>query len=228
MFKLKARTKNVKLLILVAIALIPAIPPPSYAQTSPAKLPEFEVASIKPVNPDVPHVVGVEIYPGARIVMSTLPLKTLVAIAFRVSYWQISGGDPWTEKDNYDIQAKPPENLLPRIKTLRYSNYSIEDPRLREMLQALLIDRFQLKFHRETKTGNVYLLQTKGDTSASARQSRLLPAPSLPKTKPKTKAASAVSDSPEAGGASSAPRCLSWQSSPLTMSFTPRSWTEPA
>jgi uncharacterized protein (TIGR03435 family) len=27
------------------------------------------------------------------------------------------------------------------------------------MLQALLVDRFQLKFHRETKTGDVYLLQ---------------------------------------------------------------------
>jgi len=177
MFKLKARTKNVKHLILAAIALIPALQPPSYAQT--AKLPEFEVASIKPVEPGVPHRVGVEIYPGARIIMSTLPLKTLVAIAFRMSYWQISGGDAWTEKDSYDIQAKPPENLLPGITTLRYSNYSIEDPHLREMLQALLIDRFQLKFHRETKTGNVYLLQTKGDTL------RLRPAePSLPGANP--------------------------------------------
>jgi len=30
------------------------------------------------------------------------------------------------------------------------------------MLQALLIDRFQLKFHRETKTGDVYLLEQSG------------------------------------------------------------------
>jgi len=30
------------------------------------------------------------------------------------------------------------------------------------MLQALLIDRFQLRFHRETKTGEVYLLEKSG------------------------------------------------------------------
>ena len=32
------------------------------------------------------------------------------------------------------------------------------------MLQAMLIDRFQLKFHRETKTGKVYLLERNGKT----------------------------------------------------------------
>jgi len=35
----------------------------------------------------------------------------------------------------------------------------IDDPLLRQMLQALLIDRFQLMFHRETKTVDIYLLK---------------------------------------------------------------------
>ncbi len=124
----------------------------------------FEVASIKPVDPNVPHMVGVKTYPGARVTISALPLKGLMVIAFGVSYWQISGGEGWVEKENFDIEAKTPENLLPRIRTLRYSNFGIEDEVLREMLQGLLIDRFQLKFHRETKTGNVYRLAAKGDT----------------------------------------------------------------
>ena len=122
----------------------------------------FEVASVKPVEPNVPHMVGVKIYPGARVQISALPLKGLIAIAFGVSYWQISGGEPWMEKDNFDIEAKCPENLLPQVKTLRYSNFGIEDEVLREMLRGLLADRFQLKFHRETKEGNVYRLETKG------------------------------------------------------------------
>jgi uncharacterized protein (TIGR03435 family) len=42
--------------------------------------------------------------------------------------------------------------------------FDIEDEHLREMLQALLIDRFQLKVHRETKTGDVYLLERSGKT----------------------------------------------------------------
>jgi len=132
-----------------------------WAQSSEAR---FEVASVKPVEPNVPHMVGVKIYPGARVQISALPLKGLIAIAYGVSYWQISGGEAWVEKDNFVIEAKTPENLLPRIKTLRYSNFGIEDDVLREMLRGLLIERFQLKFHRETKTGNVYRLETKGDT----------------------------------------------------------------
>jgi uncharacterized protein (TIGR03435 family) len=34
------------------------------------------------------------------------------------------------------------------------------------MLQALFIDRFQLKFHRETKTGDVYVLRRSGKALA--------------------------------------------------------------
>jgi uncharacterized protein (TIGR03435 family) len=132
------------------------------AKGVPVKLPEFEVATIKPTDPTVAHLVGVKIYPGARIVISGVSLKTLIATAFRLSYWQISGGDAWTEKDAYDLEAKPPENLRSSIRDLRYTWYGIEDARLREMLQRLLIDRFQLKFHRDMRTGNMYLLMRSG------------------------------------------------------------------
>ncbi|MGB6946506.1 MAG: TIGR03435 family protein [Bryobacteraceae bacterium] len=47
---------------------------------------------------------------------------------------------------------------------MRYSLFGIEDERLCQMLQALLIDRFHLKFHRVTKTGRVYLLERSGTT----------------------------------------------------------------
>ena len=133
------------------------------AQDKPApELPEFEVASVKPVDPNVPHMVGVEVYPRGRVVISGLSLKALTATAFRLSYWQISGGDAWTEKDDYNVEAKPAENLRSSIKDLRHTLFGIEDEHLREMLQALLIDRFQLKFHREAKTGDVYLLERNG------------------------------------------------------------------
>src|SRR5450756_2144665 len=133
------------------------------AQDEPApELPEFEVASVKPVVPNVPHMVGVRVYPGGRVVISTLSLKALIATAFRLPYWQISGGDAWTEKD--DVEAKPAERLRSSIKDLRYTVSGIEDEHLREMLQALLIDRFQLKFHRETKAGDVYMLERNGKT----------------------------------------------------------------
>ena len=42
---------------------------------------------------------------------------------------------------------------------LKHTNFGIDDEHLREMLQAVLRDRFQVKFHRETKSGNVYVLE---------------------------------------------------------------------
>jgi len=124
--------------------------------------PEFEVASIKPVDPNVPRMVGVKVHPGGRLVISSMPLKSLITAAFQLSYWQISGGEAWVEKDEYNVEAKPAANMRSSIQDLRYTNFGIEDEHLREMLQALLIERFQLKFHRETKTGDVYLLERNG------------------------------------------------------------------
>jgi uncharacterized protein (TIGR03435 family) len=124
----------------------------------------FEVATIKPVEPNIPHMVGMKVFPGGRVVASTLNLKMLISAAFRLSYWQISGGEEWIEKEEYNIEAKPSEAMQARIKDLRYTLFGIESEPLREMLQALLIERFQLKFHRETKTGDVYLSERSDKT----------------------------------------------------------------
>jgi uncharacterized protein (TIGR03435 family) len=129
---------------------------PATAQNGAAN--RFEVASVKPVvpNPNVPLMAGVTVRPGGRVVLSGMPLKGLIGTAFRLSFWQISGGDNWMDKDLYVIEAKAPENS--GITNFNYSLYDIDDARLREMLQALLIDRFQLRVHRETKTGDAHQL----------------------------------------------------------------------
>lgn len=126
------------------------------------ELPRFEVATIKPIAPEGMHMMGVNIYPGGRVVINTLTLKDLICTAFNLSYWQVSGGVDWMEKDRYDILAKPPETSQSSMIDVRHTAFGIEDNHLRQMLQALLIDRFQLKFHRETKTSDVYLLEKSG------------------------------------------------------------------
>jgi uncharacterized protein (TIGR03435 family) len=136
--------------------LMLAVAPMADAQASPTR--EFEAATVKLLHQGDVHSEGIKVYPGGRLVIGATNLKALVAIAFRLSYWQISGGDAWIEKDKYDVEAKPSEN----ISNLRYTWVGVEDEHLREMLQTLLVDRFQLKYHRETKTGKVYLLERKG------------------------------------------------------------------
>jgi uncharacterized protein (TIGR03435 family) len=130
------------------------------------ELPRFDVASVKPTTPGPNGLItmGIEVFPGGRVSISAFSLKALVDIAFRLSAWQVSGGGDWTTKDEYTIEAKPSEEMQRSITDLRHTNWTIEDERLCEMLQALLIDRFQLKYHRETKTGDVYLLERSGKT----------------------------------------------------------------
>lgn len=126
--------------------------------------PQFDVATIKRTDPNAQHLMGVRVYPGGRLEINASNFKSLVATAFGLAYWQISGGEAWTEKENYDIEGKPPENLRSSIKSLRYSWYEIRDEQLRAMLQSLLINRFQLQFHREARTGDVFLLEQSGKT----------------------------------------------------------------
>lgn len=134
-----------------------------HAQSEHKRL-EFGVASVKPHDPNSRLYSGRKVYPGGRIVLSRNSLKGLLIVAFRLSPWQLSGGEAWTLKDEYEIEALPPRDLQPPITNLRYTNWWIEDERLCEMLQSLLIERFHLQFHRETKTGKVYLLEKSGKT----------------------------------------------------------------
>jgi len=152
---------KVLLFLAVWVALIAS--PRVGAQDISAKLPSFEVATIKPVEPGAMRIVGVTVYPEDRIVIRSTSLKGLICTAFNVSGWQVSGPEQM-DKPLYDVEGKAPEPSQKEPFDTRHSYWTIEDERLREMLQTLLIERFQLKFHRETKPGTVYLLQQDGKT----------------------------------------------------------------
>lgn len=144
------------------VLLIFALGESSPSQQSAEPLPEFGVISIKPIAPNTPHSVGIQVYPGGRIEISGFALRNLIAAAFDLAYWQVSGGEPWMENDIFEIAAKPSDDSRPGVRSLRHTLFRIADPQLRKMLQALLIDRFQLKFHRDTRTGDVYTLKQSG------------------------------------------------------------------
>ena len=123
--------------------------------TRPLSCQTFEVASIKPsaVDRDKAYVQAI---PG-RLLMENFAARTLITLAFGVEGYQVSGGPFWMESEHYDIQAKAEGNA---------SVQQMEGP----MLQALLIDRFQLKFHREMKPMPVYELTVAGSVRLKASQ----------------------------------------------------------
>ena len=154
------------------LSALQAAPSPSQAAPTaapvamavPGKLPEFDVASIKPTGPNINEINGAYTYPGGRVECVGCTLQYLVMLAFDVQYWQVSGGPSWIEISRgtrYDIEAKPPE-LSQAIKLNNPVKKTPPSAEQRQMLQSLLMDRFQLKFHREQKEGDVYIL-SRGD-----------------------------------------------------------------
>jgi len=117
----------------------------------------FEVATIKPPDPNMKKGSSIEIYPGGRVLLFQYSLPSLVGTAFRHSRAQIANnGGAWIQDEVFTVEAKAPASA--GITNLNHSLFDIDDERLRQMLQTLLIERFQLKVRRETRTGDVYQL----------------------------------------------------------------------
>jgi len=77
---------------------------------------------------------------------TNVTLETLIQSAFGVKDFQIVGGPSWLDSTAYDVSAKID------------GNDDIRGEDLRPLLQALLADRFKLKFHQEMKELSVYSL----------------------------------------------------------------------
>ncbi|HTX39476.1 MAG TPA: TIGR03435 family protein [Bryobacteraceae bacterium] len=121
-----------------------------------AAAPAFEVASVKPASPQ-DRVIALFTYPGGRITASLYTLEMLIEEAFDVPKFQVSGGPHWIQVDRFDLEAKPPASS-PSSKANPPYPKAPPNAEQRQMLAALLADRFQLHFHRETREGPIYLL----------------------------------------------------------------------
>ena len=120
--------------------------------------PSFEIVSVKPAGPDGPADTGLYTYPGGRIRANNYTLLYLILDAFLVEPFQVSGGPRWMSEDRFNIEAKPPASSE-SSKANPYSPKAPPNEEQRQMLQSLLADRFQLRWHREKKDGPVYLLR---------------------------------------------------------------------
>jgi uncharacterized protein (TIGR03435 family) len=107
--------------------------------------PSFEVASIKPNNSGINRIgIGA---PGGTFTATNATLRLLMRFAYRVQDFQMLGGPKWMDADHFDIQAKP-----------EGESRQVPPEQMSLMVQSLLEDRFQLKFHRETRELPTYTL----------------------------------------------------------------------
>jgi uncharacterized protein (TIGR03435 family) len=107
----------------------------------------FDVATIRPADPDAKAGRYIIMQGSHRFVGKYYTLKLLIAAAYDVSPRAISGGPGWVESDHFDILAITPGDVRPT-----------HDEQMK-MLRNLLSDRFRLTFHREQKVFSIYQLE---------------------------------------------------------------------
>jgi uncharacterized protein (TIGR03435 family) len=139
----------------VAIFLLLARPVCALSQAGDPRLPEFEVASVKPIGPEVRSGIDIKIFPGGRMVATAASFQQLVAGAYGgLQLYQVEG-PAWITGTRFNVEATAPENDFDQQPTVTALGRQVP---LKTMLrlQALLIARFNLKTHFETRDRSVY------------------------------------------------------------------------
>ncbi|HXC97024.1 MAG TPA: TIGR03435 family protein [Edaphobacter sp.] len=117
---------------------------------------EFDAVSIKPNKPDGDRIM-MRIQMGAdRYSAGGINVKDLIRYAYNLKMEdQISGVTGQLNTARFDVDAKIDEETLAALKKLSNDEASAQR---RQMMQAMLADRFRLKAHHETKELAMYSL----------------------------------------------------------------------
>jgi uncharacterized protein (TIGR03435 family) len=144
--------RSTRRLLVAAAAVLAAAVPSAQAPQAPAGAPAFEVASIKPNNSGDGRIM-MQNQPG-RYVATNVTLRLLIRNAYQLQDFQITGGPSWLASDHFDINAKVPDEFRAMAPPAPGSG---PGP-LQLMIRALLVERFKLVVHNETKDSPIYAL----------------------------------------------------------------------
>lgn len=121
----------------------------SQAEDPAAKLPAYDVVSIKPHKPD-DHMVRIGYSPDGFTAIN-VTLQMLVRQAYEVEDDQIAGLPKGSDAERYDMEAKVDSSVAGTLDKL--------SPHQRpQMLRSILEDRFKLNLHHETKELPIFAL----------------------------------------------------------------------
>ena len=123
---------------------IPEPPPPPVRMAANAN-PAFEVATIKPSDPaSQGQIVTLR---GVEVITTNATVHDLINLAYWLHPKQLTGGPAWMESEKYDMAGKPDAPGQPNVDQMKM------------MIQKLLADRFQLKFHFEKRDLSAYAIR---------------------------------------------------------------------
>ena len=85
-----------------------------------------------------------DILPGGSFIANGVSLRSLLKKAYGLRDFQIEGSPSWFDSQRYDVSAK--------------AAGPVDVQQVNLMLRALLVDRFKLKFRRESRELQAYVL----------------------------------------------------------------------
>jgi len=113
------------------------------------KPPSFEVASVRPSNPNPPDPMSgmPRLMPvGGRLTVANVPLRLLIRVAYDVQDFQVVGGPSDLLSRKFDITAKAEDGAGRTLKEMSV------------LLKTLLADRFALAVRTEAREAPIYVL----------------------------------------------------------------------
>jgi uncharacterized protein (TIGR03435 family) len=141
--KLEAQQVAAAAILVDSVAMTPAENPADVATRLPKPpAPEFEVAEIKlsPADAQVPRA---QLLPTGQINASGVPLNLMIGLAWSLPNERFIAGPKWLETTRYE--------LIARAFSAPVTNAQVDEDILRLMLRALIVDRFQMKYHMEDR-----------------------------------------------------------------------------
>jgi uncharacterized protein (TIGR03435 family) len=108
----------------------------------------FKTATIQRSDTGHPAERTAELQDGS-LTLRSVSLREIIAVAFHLEVGRVSG-PAWVNVENYDVIADSGDHS--------------PEPRVREMLQALLADRLKLESHRENRNVPAYVLKKGPDS----------------------------------------------------------------
>jgi uncharacterized protein (TIGR03435 family) len=104
--------------------------------------PAFEVATIRPSNPEKTQL-GFNLR-GHRIAIENVTVAEMITFAYSLHPKQVVDEPAWVSTAKYDIDGVPDVEGQPNLRQYQ------------RMVQKVLADRFDLKFHREKRNFSIY------------------------------------------------------------------------
>jgi uncharacterized protein (TIGR03435 family) len=150
--KLELTKLPIPVIVVDSVDRKPSPNAPGLEKSLPPVPTEFEVATLKPTDPDFKNMM-LQVQPGGRVNIAGLPVKQLIEQAWGIRDELLVGAQKWMESDRYDIVGKVSASLAPATP-----NAPVDFDAVMLMLQNLLIERFKMKVRFEDRPITAYTL----------------------------------------------------------------------